>query len=78
METIPVSEFKARCLAILERVRQTGESVVVTKHGVPLALVEPPPPPMPPRDPIGSMAGTVQELGDIVAPLDDGDWEALR
>jgi antitoxin (DNA-binding transcriptional repressor) of toxin-antitoxin stability system len=33
MKAIAVNEFKARCLAILEDVARTGESVVVSKHG---------------------------------------------
>ena len=35
------SEFKARCLALLDDVAATGDEVVVTKHGVPLARLVP-------------------------------------
>ena len=78
MESIPVSRFKATCLERLERVRQTGRPLLITKRGVPLAQVIAPPPPEPPRTGFGSMAGTVVEHGDLLAPLDESDWEALR
>ena len=41
-ERIPISEFKAKSLALLERVRRTGRSIVVTKRGEPVAEVIPP------------------------------------
>jgi prevent-host-death family protein len=78
METLPVSKFKATCLAALERVRQTGRPLLVTKRGVPIAQVLPPPAPLAPGSRFGAMAGWATESGDIVAPLDESDWEALR
>lgn len=39
--TIKASEFKARCLALLDEVASTRSSIVVTKHGVPVARVVP-------------------------------------
>lgn len=41
METISISKFKATCLAVLERVRQTGQPVRITKFGKPIAEVAP-------------------------------------
>lgn len=41
METISISKFKATCLAVLERVRKTGEPVQVTKFGKPVAEIVP-------------------------------------
>ena len=79
MEAIAISKFKARCLAILERVRRTGEAVLVTRRGVPVARVVPPPPPDPAAEStFGCMAGSFEEVGDIVAPLPEEEWEALR
>lgn len=37
--TVPASEFKARCLAMLDEVAATGEEIVVTKRGRPVARV---------------------------------------
>jgi prevent-host-death family protein len=79
MQTLPVSKFKATCLAVLERVRKTGEPLLITKHGVPIAQVLPPPPPPPPAESaFGAMEGTAEEIGDILLPLPEEDWEVLR
>ena len=78
-DTMSVSEFKATCLRVLERIRQTGRPLLVTKRGVPLAQVLPPPPaPARGEETFGCMAGTGEEVGDILEPLDPDDWEALR
>ncbi len=37
MEEIPISKFKATCLAVLEKVRQSGKPVLVTRFGQPVA-----------------------------------------
>ncbi len=74
-----ISEFKARCLAIIERVRKTGQPLLITKRGVPVAQVLPPPVPEPvKKSSFGCMKGTARELGDIVEPLPAEDWEVLR
>ena len=78
MDSIPVSKFKATCLARLERVRQTGRPLLITKRGVPLAQVVPPPDPTPVASGFGVMAGTVMEHGDILEALDGTEWEALH
>ena len=39
--SIPASEFKAKCLALLDEVAATKETLVVTKRGKPVARVEP-------------------------------------
>jgi prevent-host-death family protein len=79
VKEIAISEFKANCSAILERVRKTRKPIRVTYRGEPLAeivryLLE-----SPCGGWLGSMAGTTRILGDIVGPtrgLDD--WEAWR
>jgi prevent-host-death family protein len=74
-----ISKFKATCLAVLERVRRTGQPLVITKRGVPIAQVVPPPPAARPKAVAGYMRGTAEELGDIVAPLGDyDDWVGDR
>jgi prevent-host-death family protein len=78
-ETVSISEFKATCLARLERVRRTGQRLVVTKRGVPVAEVVPPS--IQPVDPswLGSASGTGRIVGDLIAPiLTDADWDATR
>ena len=78
METITISRFKATCLAVLERVRQTREPVLVTRRGVPIAEIKPPAEAVAGAW-LGSMAVSAEIVGDIVAPAEPEDaWEALR
>ncbi|MEX2557770.1 MAG: type II toxin-antitoxin system prevent-host-death family antitoxin [Actinomycetota bacterium] len=77
MDSIAISKFKATCLAALERVRETGKPLLVTRRGVPIAQVLPPPPRSATRTGFGSMRGTAEELDDIIEPLMTEDWEAL-
>jgi prevent-host-death family protein len=74
MEKLSVSEFKATCLAVLERVRQTGEPVLITKHGQPVAEVVPPRPAEKPRRSfLGSLRGTASIVDDLTAPVMTAD-----
>jgi prevent-host-death family protein len=41
-EVVSVSKFKATCLALLDKVNRTGQPVLVTKQGEPIALITPP------------------------------------
>jgi prevent-host-death family protein len=78
MKSISISKFKATCLAVLEHVRRTREPVLVTKRGVPVAEIKPPPETRP-KDWLGTMAGSAEIGGDIVSPAGlPSDWQALR
>ena len=79
MEEIAVSKFKATCLAVLKQVNRTGEPVLVTRFGKPVAEVVPPSSVAQPRRMLGRMRGTGRILGDIISPVaDENDWEVLR
>lgn len=79
METIAISRFKATCLALLERVRKTGQPILVTRRGKPVAQVLPPPGPEATRSSgFGCMRETMELLGDIVEPTGGDDWDALK
>lgn len=79
MESMPISKFKATCLAALERVRRTGRPLRVTRFGKPVADVVPPAPEKPQADWLGSLRGTLEIRGDIVAPSGDlAKWEAAE
>ena len=73
MRTIKASEFKAKCLKIMDEVASTGEPVLITKNGVPVAELAPVR--RKPRAIFGSMKGSVTYMGDIVSPIDVA-WEA--
>ncbi len=79
IQEIAISKFKATCLAVLERVKKTGEPVVVTRFGHPIARIEPPNSQSPKRIKLGGGVGTMRILGDIVGPISDiSDWEAAQ
>ena len=78
-ETVPVTKFKASCLALLEKVKSTGQTILVTRQGEPIALISPPPRPEKPESWLGSFKSKGRIVRDIVSPIsDEKDWEALR
>ncbi len=78
MHEVAISEFKAKCLALLDQVQKTKKPLLITRFGKPVAEVVPVPPEAT-ADWLGSMAGTAEIVGDIVAPvIDESDIEALR
>ena len=79
MDRIAISKFKARCLAVLERVRRTRKPVLITRFGEPVAEVVPPSIPSRPEGWIGSMSESGRIAGDIVSPAtEEAQWETLR
>jgi prevent-host-death family protein len=78
MKTINASEFKKKCLALLDEVYETGEVLTVLKHGRPVAQLVPPAP----RSegyPQSSLVGTVEFLGDVEGPVLPAEaWDAER
>jgi prevent-host-death family protein len=79
MKEVAISEFKAKCLGILEEVRKTRKPIRVTRFGQPVAEVVPPAPQERPKSWLGCMAGTMKIVGDIVGPTGSlDDWEAWR
>ncbi len=79
MQEIAISEFKAKCLAVLERVRSTKKPIRVTRFGKPVAEVVPPTSVEERSSWIGSMKNSMRITGDIVSPATDEDeWEVLR
>lgn len=67
-EVIPVSKFKAACLALLDQVTKTGRPILVTKRGEPIALITPSPAPRRPAGWLGAFRGTGRIVGDIISP----------
>jgi prevent-host-death family protein len=79
MEEMAISEFKAKCLAVLERVRRTKKPICITRHGTPVAEVIPPSAVQERSAWIGSMKDSVEILGDIISPAnEESEWEVLR
>ena len=78
-ETIPISKFKATCLRLLDNVKKTGKSIIVTRKGEPITLVTPPPP-LPKSDLwLGCMKDRIKITDDIISPvINETDWEVLK
>jgi prevent-host-death family protein len=75
---VAISEFKAKCLALLEQVAKTKQPLRVTRFGKPVAEVFPPSQVEGRAAWIGSMKDSMEIVGDIVSPATEaGEWEAL-
>ena len=73
VRTIKASEFKAKCLKLMDEVAESGEEIVITKNGRPISRLAPyrgKPPSFFGRD-----QGRVRILGDVIAPTET-EWEA--
>lgn len=75
-KTLSVSEFKAKALAILDKLSQDGEEITITKRGKPIAKVvaynssvKPVP---------GKLAASVVAEKDVVSPLGAKMWKATQ
>ena len=75
MKTIKASDFKARCLRLMDEVAESGEPLVITKNGRPVSRL------VPYRERVSSLWGLHRdrvEIGDdLIAPTGEG-WEANR
>ena len=72
--TIKASEFKAKCLKLMDEVAESGEEIVITKNGRPVArLVRYR---AKPAKWFGADEGIIEILGDIISPM-DVEWEAM-
>ncbi len=70
------SEFKAKCLRLLDEVAEEGKTLIITKRGRPVARVVPTCPPK--RSLRGTWKGRVKIKGDIVHFDTSRDWESNR
>ncbi|MBZ5525383.1 MAG: type II toxin-antitoxin system Phd/YefM family antitoxin [Acidobacteriia bacterium] len=74
MKKIAAGEFKSKCLAILDKVQKSGEPVLITRHGKPVAKLAPAD--NAGDDIFGYITCKVKIMGDIVSPITPlEDWE---
>lgn len=79
IEVMTISKFKATCLAVLDSVKKTGRPVMITRHGKPIAIIDPPPPPKKRKSWVGSFRSKGKITGDIIAPVvAENDWHAFH
>ena len=78
MTNIPATEFKAKCLELMDRVAERRETFIITKRGKPVAKLAPLDPK--PKDSLfGCLRDKVRITGDIINPvLPPEAWEALK
>lgn len=72
--TIKASEFKAKCLKLMDEVAESGEEIIVTKNGQPVSRL------LPyrekPRSPFGRDRDIIRIHGDLDEPI-DVEWDAV-
>ena len=75
VRSIKASEFKAKCLGLMDEVAETGREIIITKNGRPVSRL------VPYRDKpktlFGIDKGRLEILGDITSPV-DVEWKAVR
>ncbi len=75
MKAIKASEFKAKCLGLMDQVARTGEEIVITKNGVAISKL------VPCRRPVttlfGLHRGDVHSRDELIEPVGD-HWDAAR
>ena len=73
LRMIKASEFKAKCLKLMDEVAENGQEIVITKNGKPVAKLtayrERP------KTLFGIDKGRLEIMGDIISPI-DVEWEA--
>ena len=81
--TIKASEFKAKCLKLMDEVAESGEEIVITKNGRPVAKLAPyktSAEKLPHHDramsPFGLDRGRYEIIGDLDDAFLDVDWDA--
>jgi prevent-host-death family protein len=79
MKEVAISEFKAKCLGMIEEVRKTRKPIRVTRFGKPVAEVVPSTAEKSEGRRLGAMAASMKIVGDIVGPTGSlDDWDAWR
>ena len=72
-QTIKASDFKAKCLGLMDQVNQTGEEIVITKNGKPISKLVPYR--SRPKSLFGLHGDKVHSKDDLIEPI-DVKWDA--
>ena len=77
MKKIAAGSFKVHCLAVMDEVQAKRQTIVITKHGKPVAKLVPAD--LSSDDIDNLLAGKGSIMGDVVAPAISGeDWGKLK
>jgi prevent-host-death family protein len=77
MKSVAATEFKAKCLALIDQVHDTGKPITITKRGKPVAVLQP----LADEDemPWLKLRGTVKFYKDPFRPaIDPSEWDSNR
>ncbi len=76
-QTVPITQFRNQCLRLLEQVKSTGEELVVTKHGRPVAAVIPVG--KEPKEPLFGWSSDIMQIqDDLTKPaIPSEDWHIV-
>jgi prevent-host-death family protein len=78
MAIVPATEFKAKCLELMDRVAEGRETFVITKRGKPVAKLVPADRPKK-KSIFGFMTGRMEIVGDLDQPLwTDEEWKRFE
>ena len=78
MARVAATEFKAKCLELMDRVAERRETYVITKRGKPVAKLVPADPPRR-KSIFGCMADQMEIVGDIEKPLwTEEEWKQFE
>jgi prevent-host-death family protein len=74
-KSVPATQFKAHCLALLEEVRETRQPLLVTRHGRPVVEISP----YVPRDAARTnpLKDSILYQGDLISPIDE-KWDSAQ
>ena len=73
MQTIKASEFKAKCLALMDQVKDTEDEIVITKNGKPVSILKAYK--ELPKTLFGLHKGKIKSHDDLIEPI-DVKWDA--
>ena len=74
---VRISEFKAKCIGLIRETRRTGNGIVITLRGKPVARVEPIEEDGGDKR-LGALADATRVTGDILTADFSDDWEISR
>ena len=72
MQKIPAAQFKSQCLAVMDQVSESGEPVIITKHGKPVVKLVPAE--IAGEDIFGFMVGKAKIVGNVETSTPVSDW----
>ena len=74
---VSATEFKAKCLSLLNEIEESGVAITVTRRGHPVAVLGPAPKAAW-KSPRNSWAGRAEIVGDIVNADTSDLWDCVR